>query len=227
MLTLVNVNILNKGNKLIFTQPTSFEIKSGEIWMLKGPNGIGKSSLYEALIGLRPINFGQIYIDHNEQDVLINPLPPADRVHLGLKYVSQANALFDNFSIIQNLTMCAEFLLPKAKIKEAVNDAITKFNLGTFAHKSPYQLSGGQKRLAELSKITIGECKVVLMDEPFAAIDENKIEDVLNILVSLSENGMSIFMNDHNNAAVEKISTHQLHLTNTFTKIKDKQSYAS
>lgn len=211
-----NLNILNKANNLVFSYNLSFSIQSSEIWRFRGPNGIGKSSLYESLIGLRPIFEGEIYLD----SVSLNNLSSTQRINLGLKYTPQKNAFFNDLSVFQNLSIFANYLTSNsANHNDILDNAIETFQLNEFVHKIPSQLSGGQQRLSELSKIMIGPCKLALIDEPFAALDSNTIQHVCNIFLQLKEQGLSFFINDHNLKALESIADYDLALTKSTVKI--------
>ena len=205
-----NLSILNKAGKLILNN-FSFAINAGEIWMAVGPNGIGKSSLWETLIGIGRLEKGQLLLADKE----ITHLIPSERVRLGMSYIAQNCALFDDISVENNLKMVAESLLPASEHKQAVEKAIRVFWLESLAKKRPNQLSGGQRRRVELAKIIIGKAKLVLMDEPFAAVDEEYTEKTTAIFVNMKKNGVSFLVNDHNNAAVRKISDYCIHLGQT------------
>lgn len=189
-----HITVYNKSEKLICSN-FSFGISCGEIWMLLGPNGIGKSSFYEALIGIRKIAEGEIWL----RDINITHISPNERVRLGLKYIAQQNALFDWLTILDNLKIIAQSLLSNEARKSAIDEAIQLFELEQFLYKTPAQLSGGQKRRVELSKILIGPAKIIIMDEPFAAIDDHRIAKLCEIFKGIAQkNGTAFLLNDHN-----------------------------
>lgn len=217
MLEARNLNILNKANNLVFANPISFIVQSSEIWRFRGPNGIGKSSVYESFIGLRQIYQGEIVW---ESKITLNELSPSKRIALGIKYTPQKNAFFSDLTILENLKIVTDYLTPSDQNKEEIlNHAITTFKLTEFINKLPTQLSGGQVRLSELSKLMIGPAKLALVDEPFAALDINTIEKVCEIFLHLKECGTSFFLNDHNLKAVESIADFDLALTKNTVKI--------
>lgn len=212
-----NLNILNKANNIVFANNVSLKIQSNEIWRFRGPNGIGKSSVYESLIGLRPIAQGEVIWD---SIISLNNLPPTSRIALGIKYTPQKNAFFKDLSIYKNLSIFAAYLVKDQKLRESsLEKTISTFQLNEFVHKLPQQLSGGQVRLSELAKLIIGNCRLALVDEPFAALDPNTIEKVCEIFSKLKEAGVSFFINDHNLKAVESISDFDLALTKNTVKI--------
>lgn len=202
-----NLKVLNKALKPIFYD-FSFSIAKSEIWMVAGPNGIGKSSLWETLIGINYPQGGKIFLDNQE----ITNLTPADRVRMGMKYIAQNNALFDDISVFDNLMIIAQSLLKSSERKHALEKAIELFDLSALIDKTPKNLSGGQKRRVELSKIVIGKALLILLDEPFAAIDEEYTEKMLNTFSIIKQDGPSFLINDHNTQAVRSISNYCIHL---------------
>jgi ABC-type multidrug transport system ATPase subunit len=209
-----NLSVLSKADVMIF-ENFSFSIDKGQIWMLHGPNGIGKSSFYEALIGIHEIKGGEIIL----KSKILNKMTPANRVRSGLKYVPQSNALFFDATVIDNLKMIADLLVPYAKRKEAVAKAIELFNLETLLKRKCTELSGGQQRRVELSKIIIGDCDLIIMDEPFAAIDLDTIEKISKVILQIKQEGKSFIITDHNVSAVEKISDFLISLEKNSAKI--------
>lgn len=203
-----NLKILNKAKRKIF-ENFSFQINEKEIWMLSGPNGIGKSSMWEAIIGISRIEEGQIFL--NNQD--ITKFPAKDKVRAGLKYISQNNALFDDVSVIDNLRIVAESLISKKSEQEnAIQKAIKLFDIKEFSKRTPNELSGGQKRVVELSKIAIGKALLVMLDEPFAAVDDVRTEQLSQIFVKMRDEGCSFLINDHDRSSLRRISSFCINL---------------
>ena len=195
------LTILNKAGVKIFSD-FSFKVQKGEIWILNGPNGIGKSSFYESLIGIQEIKKGKILLNNEE----ISSLIPPERVRKGLKYTPQTNALFSQATVLENLKMISELLEKKDQRNSKIQKAIELFSLKAIENKKAGALSGGQKRRVELSKIIIGKNDLIIMDEPFAAIDEKTTEKVSKVLLKLKEEGKSFIITDHNLSATEKIA---------------------
>lgn len=195
-----NLHLLAKSGFLIFSD-FSFSLQKGEICLLLGPNGIGKSSFYESIIGLHSVEKGEFFLNNFS----INSLKPSERVRAGIKYISQSTALFDHATVLDNLEIAAEYLLPKKERKEAIDNAIETFFLKKIKNKKTKNLSGGQKRRVDLAKILIGKADLIIMDEPFAAIDQGMIDKISNIILSLKEQGKSFIITDHNIDAIKKI----------------------
>lgn len=210
-----HLNIFTKAGFTIFTD-FSFDVHPGEVWCLEGPNGIGKSSFYEALIGLHSLSGGQIFLN----GTCLNDLRPAERVRIGLKYVSQNNALFFHATVLENLMICAESLLPRSLRTQAIQKAIELFFLQDLLHKKAGELSGGQKRRVELSKIVIGEADLIMMDEPFAAIDENTIQKISKVILLLKHERKSFLVTDHHIEEARGISDYLISLGGEQAKIE-------
>ncbi len=204
-----NLTIHNKSNRLIF-EKFSFSINAHEIWMVQGPNGIGKTSLYESLMGIGPVESGNLLLQGED----ITKMKPEERVRHGMRYIPQNNALFDDVSVLDNLTILAQSLLSPRHQKQAIERAIKLFELESFVKKTPSQLSGGMKRRVELSKIVIGPAKLILIDEPFAAIDGERIEFLGQIFKTLAKEGISFFINDHHLESLYQIANFCIHIEN-------------
>lgn len=202
-----NLTIRNKANNLIMND-FSFSIEPGEIWIVMGPNGIGKSSLWEALIGILPIASGQLLLNNRD----ITHITPAKRVRLGMKYIAQNNALIDDITVEENLLIVAESLVKISERKRAIEKAVTTFSLEHLLTRRADELSGGQRRRVELSKITIGPSSIILLDEPFAAVDEEYTQKITDTFSKLKKEGKSLLINDHNAAAMRSIADYCIHL---------------
>lgn len=204
-----HLHILNKAQKKIM-EDFSFEIQEKEIWMVIGPNGIGKSSLWETFIGIMPMNGGEILLSEKN----ISTLEPNERVRLGLKYIAQSNSLFDDLSVLDNLKIVAESLVDtKQERQQQIEKAITLFELEPIVYKKVRMLSGGQKRRAELAKIVIGPALLIMLDEPFAALDEEMTAKLAQVFKKIAqEENLAFLINDHNIPALRKIATHCISL---------------
>lgn len=206
-----DLTVFNKASRRIFSN-FSFEVNAHEIWMVEGPNGIGKSSLYEAFVGIGPIENGAIIVNGTD----VSKLRAEQRVRNGLKYIPQGNALFDDITVEDNLLIFAQSLLPKTEQKQAIEEAIETFELQSFIKKKPCELSGGMRRSVELSKILIGPAYFIMMDEPFAAIDEIKIAKMTKLFRQIAKNKRcSFFINDHRLDDVYNMSDYCIHLGQT------------
>jgi sulfate transport system ATP-binding protein len=142
-----------------------FEVPSGSLTALLGPSGSGKSTLLRAIAGLDQPDTGTITI--NGRDV--TAVPPQRR---GIGFVFQHYAAFKHMTVERNIAFGLSIRKrPKAEIKARVQELLELVHLENFAHRYPSQLSGGQRQRMALARALAVEPKVLLLDEPFGALD--------------------------------------------------------
>lgn len=147
-------------------------VKQGEFITLLGPSGSGKTTVLMMLAGFESVTSGDILIDGKS----INKTSPNKR-NIGM--VFQNYALFPHMTVAANLAYPLSVRkLPKAKIKERVNEYLSLVELSEFGSRRPGQLSGGQKQRVALARAMIFEPTLILMDEPLGALDKNLREQM-------------------------------------------------
>ena len=182
-----------KDKKII--SDISFDIDFGEIFGLLGPNGAGKTSTFYIIAGLTRADKGNIILESKD----ISKMPMHSRSNLGLKYLPQEPSIFLNLSVIDNLYGLAELSFKsKKEIKRYIDETIEEFDLSDIISLKGRQLSGGQRRKVEIARTLASKPKIILLDEPFAGIDPIAIDDIKNVLVSLSKKDIGILITDHN-----------------------------
>jgi sulfate/thiosulfate transport system ATP-binding protein len=145
----------------------SLEIPSGSLTALLGPSGSGKSTLLRVIAGLEVPDTGSVVID--DQDA--TGLPPQKR---GIGFVFQHYAAFKHMTVFQNVAFGLSVRKrPKAEIEERVNELLGIVGLAGYAKRYPSQLSGGQRQRMALARALAVEPSVLLLDEPFGALDAN------------------------------------------------------
>jgi len=156
----------------------SLSIGDGEFVALVGPSGCGKSTLMRIIAGLRPVTAGRVVVDG------VPVAGPVSRVGM----VFQAAVLLKWRSVIDNVLLPAELSGQRpAKYRERARQLLELVGLGEFADKQPHELSGGmQQRVALVRAMALG-APVLLMDEPFAALDEITRADMRHLLARLCE----------------------------------------
>ena len=186
---------LSYGNRLILDN-ISFKINEGQIFGMLGPNGVGKSTIFNLLTGLITPNAGSIKI--YDTDVTNYP------VYLRTKkfkvgYVPQYGGFFNDLSLQDNLKAISEIIINDKNLRsERINYVISKFELDNLREIKAKYLSGGQKRKLVLALALLSEPKVLLLDEPFAALDVLTIKMLQEIIVNLQqENQITICICDH------------------------------
>ena len=174
----------------------NFSLNENQILGLLGPNGVGKSSIFNLITGLINPDYGSIKI--NSQ--IVNYFPIYQRTkNFKIGYVPQYGGFFRDLSLIENLNAIGEILIKnKPERKERINLLISKFELEAVQDTKAGHLSGGQKKKLVIALSLLGNPKIILMDEPFAALDVMTINILQQIIVNLqSENNISIILCDH------------------------------
>jgi|TARA_B110000196_G_scaffold161925_1_gene139147 lipopolysaccharide export system ATP-binding protein len=174
----------------------SFTINEGQILGLLGPNGVGKSTIFNLITGLLKPDYGSIIIN----STVVNNFPIYLRTtQFKIGYVPQYGGYFYDLTLLENLNAIGEILIEDKKIRtEKINSLISKFELDSVRDIKANYLSGGQKKKLIVSLALLGEPKVLLLDEPFAALDVMTIKTLQNIIVNLqTENNISIILCDH------------------------------
>ena len=186
---------LSYGNRLILDN-ISFKINEGQIFGMLGPNGVGKSTIFNLLTGLISPNTGSIKI--NETEVTNYPVFLRTK-KFKVGYVPQYGGYFNDLSLQDNLKAIAEIIIDEKNIRiERINYVISKFELDNLREIKAKYLSGGQKRKLVLAMALLSKPKVLLLDEPFAALDVLTIKMLQEIIVNLQqENRITICICDH------------------------------
>ncbi|WP_176086794.1 ABC transporter ATP-binding protein [Martelella sp. HB161492] len=163
----------------VAVQDVSLEIASGELVCLLGPSGSGKSTLLRIIGGFERPSAGQVLIDGAD----VTASPPERRP---TAMVFQSHALWSHMSVYDNIAFGLKLRkLPRAEIRRKVETALELVGLGGYADRSPVRLSGGQQQRVAIARCIVLEPKILLMDEPFASLDqhlrERLREEVRNI----------------------------------------------
>ena len=174
----------------------SFTINQGQILGLLGPNGVGKSTIFNLITGLIKPDYGSIIIESK----IVNEYPIYLRTtKFKIGYVPQYGGYLHDLTLLENLNAIGEILIKDKKIRnEKINSLIAKFELDAVREVKASYLSGGQKKRLVISLALLGAPKILLLDEPFAALDVMTIKMLQQIIVNLqSENNISIILCDH------------------------------
>jgi lipopolysaccharide export system ATP-binding protein len=174
----------------------SFSINRGQILGMLGPNGVGKSTIFNLITGLITPNYGSIIID----STVANDYPIYLRTtKFKIGYVPQHGGFFHDLSLLENLNAIGEILVKDKKIRiEKIESLIAKFELDSVKDIKANYLSGGQKKKLVIALALLGDPKILLLDECFAALDVMTIKMLQQIIVNLqSENNITICICDH------------------------------
>lgn len=192
-------NIYKQYGDLLASDNVSFGVEKGRLVALLGPSGSGKTTLLRMIAGLETPNAGDIYIDGQR----MNDIPAAKR---GIGFVFQNYALFRYMTVFDNVAFGLELQkLPKAQIRERVMELLELTGLSGMEKRYPNQLSGGQRQRVAFARALAPNPQVLLLDEPFAAIDAKVRTELRSWLKEMVEKlGItSIFVTHDQDEAVE------------------------
>ena len=186
---------LSYGNRLILDN-ISFKINEGQIFGMLGPNGVGKSTIFNLLTGLITPNSG--YIKINNIDVTNYPVYLLTK-KFKVGYVPQHGGYFNDLTLNDNLKAISEIVISEKNLRiERINYLISRFELDNLKDIKAKFLSGGQKKKLVIALSLLSEPKVLLLDECFAALDVLTIKMLQEIIVNLQqENKITICICDH------------------------------
>ncbi len=172
----------------------SLDLNSGEIVGLLGPNGCGKTSLYGCVLGRYKVDSGKIFL--NQKD--ITSLPIHERAKLGIGYLSQYRSVF-SMSTYDNLLAVVQLTIKKPeKQRSMVEQLLTEFNLQHLRNINANSLSGGEVRRLQIARTLVNNPKVILLDEPMAALDPIVVQDIQKYILKLQSYGTGVVVTDHN-----------------------------
>ena len=189
-------NISLSFGKTQILDNVSFKINHGQILGMLGPNGVGKSTIFNLITGLIKPDFGQIKFDG--VDVLDYPIY-LRTAKFKIGYVPQYGGYFSNLTLMENLKAIAEIVIKdKNLINHKIEQLIAKFELDAICDIKAGFLSGGQKKKLVIALALLSEPKVLLLDECFAALDVLTIKMLQEIIVNLqTEGNITICICDH------------------------------
>src|SRR5437660_4008978 len=178
-----------------------FEVRSGEVMALVGDNGAGKSTLIKCVAGIHPIDAGEIRFDGKP----VNIHGPKDAAQLGIDVVYQDLALCDNLDVVQNMYLGREVHSPLFRLKEAPMEQRTAETLRSLSvttirsvHQPVASLSGGQRQSVAVARAVLWNSRVVILDEPTAALGVAQTRQVLDLVKRLAEQGQGVVIISHN-----------------------------
>ncbi len=185
-----------------------FAVYPGEVTALVGDNGAGKSTLVKCVTGIYGVDTGSFSFD--SQPVTIHG--PKDAAALGIEVVYQDLALCDNLDIVQNLFLGRErkkgFLLDEPTMEQLARETLASLSVRTVksVRQAVSSLSGGQRQTVAIAKAVLWNSKVVLLDEPTAALGVAQTKEVLSLVRNLADKGLGVVIISHNMNEVLEVS---------------------
>lgn len=175
-----------------------FELKDGEVHALMGENGAGKSTLMNILIGLHQRDQGTIMIDGEENYFG----SPKEAEKLGITFIHQELNVWPEMTVLDNLFIGKEMtssfgLLNTRQMKALAKEQFTKLSVDIPLERPAGECSVGQQQMIEIAKALMTDAKVIIMDEPTAALTEREIQKLFGVISSLKKEGVSIVYISH------------------------------
>lgn len=183
----------------------STDVRKGEVVVVCGPSGSGKSTLIKTVNGLEPVQEGEIFVN----DIQVNN-KRTDLAKLRSKVgmVFQHFELFPHLSIVENLTLAQVKVLGRSKTtaREKGLKLLERVGLSGHADKFPSQLSGGQQQRVAIARALCMDPVAMLFDEPTSALDPEMINEVLDVMVELAHEGMTMMVVTHEMGFARKVA---------------------
>ncbi len=207
---MIEVNNLSKSfGKLDVLHNISLTINEREVVAIIGPSGSGKSTLLRCLNKLEEPTMGSVLfegIDITNDKVDINEI----RAQIGM--VFQQFNLFNHKTVLENITLAPMLVkgISKADAEAKAIDLLNKVGLIDKKDASPRELSGGQKQRVAIARALAMEPKVMLFDEPTSALDPEMVKEVLNVIKSLADDGMTMVIVTHEMRFAQEVGTRLL-----------------
>jgi len=183
----------------------SVTISKGDVVVVCGPSGSGKSTLIKTVNGLEPVQEGKIFVDGTELQASTTNLPQL-RSKVGM--VFQHFELFPHLSVTENLTIAQIRVLGRSADEAKVRGLKMLDRVGLMAHKDkfPGQLSGGQQQRVAIARALSMDPIVMLFDEPTSALDPEMVGEVLDVMVTLAKEGMTMMVVTHEMGFARKVA---------------------
>jgi D-xylose transport system ATP-binding protein len=178
-----------------------FQVSNGEVMALVGDNGAGKSTLIKCIAGIHPFDSGEIRFEGRP----VHIHGPKDSARLGIEVVYQDLALADNLDVVQNMYLGRELVDGARRLDETAMEAKAQETLGGLSvttirsvRQTVAGLSGGQRQSVAVAKAVMWNSKLVILDEPTAALGVEQTKQVLDLVRRLGEQGLAVVLISHN-----------------------------
>lgn len=174
----------------------SIEVSTGQIVGLLGPNGAGKTTTFYMIVGLVPLDKGDIFIDQTN----LSFQPMHERARQGIGYLPQEASIFRKLSVYENLMAILQTRkeISKEQRERIADELLDDFNINHIRNSLGMSLSGGERRRVEIARALAADPKFILLDEPFAGVDPISVNDIKKIIYQLKERGIGVLITDHN-----------------------------
>jgi lipopolysaccharide export system ATP-binding protein len=174
----------------------SIEVESGQIVGLLGPNGAGKTTTFYMIVGIVPLDHGEITLDQTD----LTFYPMHERARQGIGYLPQEASVFRKLSVYDNIMAILQTRkeLSVEQREQIADELLDEFNINHIRHSAGMALSGGERRRVEIARALAANPKFILLDEPFAGVDPISVGDIKHIIQQLKSKGLGVLITDHN-----------------------------
>ena len=203
---MIDIKAVNKScSQFQVLTDGSISISKGAVVVVCGPSGSGKSTLIKCVNGLEPFQRGDIVVNGVS---LADPKTDMPKLRSRVGMVFQHFELFPHLSIIENLTLAQVKVLKrdKAPAREKALKLLERVGLSAHANKFPAQLSGGQQQRVAIARALCMDPIAMLFDEPTSALDPEMINEVLDVMVELANEGMTMMVVTHEMGFARKVA---------------------
>ena len=174
----------------------TLQVARGERIVICGPSGSGKSTLIRCINSLEPHQSGRIVVDGHE---LTDDLRQIDKIRSEVGMVFQSFNLFPHLTVLDNLCLAPQWVrkLPRVQAEKVALEYLERVRIPEQAGKYPGQLSGGQQQRVAIARALCMNPKIMLFDEPTSALDPEMVKEVLDVMIELAEQGMTMICVTH------------------------------
>jgi lipopolysaccharide export system ATP-binding protein len=179
----------------VVVKDVSLEVRSGEVIGLLGPNGAGKTTCFYMMVGLVPMDGGDLFLNGTR----LTHTPMHRRARLGLSYLPQEASIFRRLTVEENVQAVLELHNSDPDIiRERLDDLLRDLNVAHLRASLAISLSGGERRRVEIARALATKPSFILLDEPFAGVDPIAVLDIQKIIGFLKSRGIGVIITDHN-----------------------------
>ena len=174
----------------------SISVESGQIVGLLGPNGAGKTTTFYMIVGIVPLDHGEILLD--QTDLTLQPMQ--ERARQGIGYLPQEASVFRKLTVYENIMAILQTrgALSTEQREQKADALLEEFNITHIRNSQGMALSGGERRRVEIARALAADPQFILLDEPFAGVDPISVGDIKNIIQQLKQKGIGVLITDHN-----------------------------
>ena len=188
-------NLRKRYRSRVVVKDVSLEVRNGEVIGLLGPNGAGKTTCFYMMVGLVPMDGGELHLDGER----LTHMPIHARARRGLSYLPQEASIFRRLSVGDNVRAVLELheSNPSA-IELKLDDLLRELHVSHLRDNPAISLSGGERRRVEIARALATEPRFILLDEPFAGVDPIAVLEIQKIIKFLKARGIGVIITDHN-----------------------------